>query len=476
MTGNTDAAALGPPVAPLPFDEIVFQPARRVMAPVHVPGDDDDDNEADEAGEGDTNQKTSTSTSTSQGGAMKIPDRPSRGLQRAESMSGNVLVVLEEGNNSGDIDQAQRAYWIQRKIGKTTAGSVRIGYTLRRRNSDGKGDQWEVTPKGSSKPSSSSSTSECGNGVPAADGAAYEMVAIKMYERSKCTRNKANGPAVEIAASQHLARHVADPSFHHVLGVCDVLADDRHVYLIMPYCDGGDLLSILESRGRLEESVARHIFKQLLSALELFQSVGICHRDVSPEHVMVQGGDCYLSGKAHCLQIPYSSSSKEGQGGGSSSITDVKSGTVRRLITPQGQCGQPQYMGPVMLANTEGFDAHATDLWSAGIILFHMLFGVPPFALANNDDPRFFAISTKGQLAECAKAWFRETVEKKQGSSPNGGSSTAPSDEAIDLLQSMLMADPNDRLSLRQILSHPWVTSKDVQRLDSNDMWCRNFQ
>ena len=103
---------------------------------------------------------------------------------------------------------------------------------------------------------------------------------------------------------------------------------------------------------------------------------------------MVQGGGCYLSGKANCLRIPYSSSSKEDQGGGSS-ITDVKSGTVRRLIAPQGQCGQPQYMGPVMLANTEGFDAHATDLWSAGIILFHMLFGVPSFALANNDDPRF---------------------------------------------------------------------------------------
>ena len=259
---------------------------------------------------------------------MKIPDRPSRGLQRAESMSGNVLVVLEKGNNGGDIDQAQRAYWIQRKIGKTAAGSVRIGYTLRRRNSEGKDDQWEVTPKESSKPSSTSSTSECGGGGPAADDAAYEMVAIKMYERSKCISNKANGPAVEIAASQHLARHVADPSFHHVLGTVDVLADDRHVYLIMPYCDGGDLLSVLESRGgRLEESVARHIFKQLLSAFELFQSVGICHRDVSPEHVMVQGGDCYLSGKAHCLQIPYSSSSKEGQEGGSS-ITDVKSGTV----------------------------------------------------------------------------------------------------------------------------------------------------
>ena len=95
------------------------------------------------------------------------------------------------------------------------------------------------------------------------------MVAIKMYEKSKCTPGSnataAVGPAVEIAASQLLARHSGNPAHHHVLGTVEVVADERFVYLIMPYCDGGDLLSVLESRGRLEESVARHVFKQLLS-------------------------------------------------------------------------------------------------------------------------------------------------------------------------------------------------------------------
>ena len=263
MPGDTDASYAqakesGPPVAPLPFDKIALTPARRVMKPVHVP---EEDVQADGAGD---------TASTSQGQAMKIPDRPSMGLQRAESMSGNVLVVLEEGNVGIGINQAQRAYWIQRKIGKTTHGSVRIGYVLRRREveehelgdeSYARGDaQWEVTPKESTT-NSSSSISEGGGGVPAAD-AAYEMVAIKMYDKSKCTSNKASGPAVEVAASQLLARHA--PARHHVLGSVDVLSDERHVYLIMPYCDGGDLLSVLESRGRLVESVARHIFKQIL--------------------------------------------------------------------------------------------------------------------------------------------------------------------------------------------------------------------
>mmetsp|Transcript_15732 Transcript_15732/g.45348 ORF Transcript_15732/g.45348 Transcript_15732/m.45348 type:complete len:600 (-) Transcript_15732:759-2558(-) len=399
----------------------------------------------------------------------RIPDRPSLGLQRAESMSGNVLVVLE-GSSTGvkQADEARRGYWIQRKVGKLTHGSVRIGYVLRRREEEeedlgGELDdlldvqaraQWEMTPQ---KNAVASQDKKQGGGGASSD-AAYEMVAIKMYDRSKVssTSDSNGGPTVEIAASQLLAQHT--PGFYHVLETVEVLADNRFIYLIMPYCNGGDMLSFVESQGRLEENVARHVFKQLLSALDLFQSAGLCHRDLSLEHIMMRGGDCFLSGKGKCLRIPYNSALTQEGGEG---IADVEAGSTRRLISPQGQCGQPEYMGPVMLANREGFDAHATDLWSAAIVLFHMLFGAPPFALANNDDPRFLAISTKGQLADCAKAWCKDL-----GSSRNGQISP-PSDNAIDLLQAMLMADPKDRLSLHQILTHPWVTSDDVKRLDS---------
>ena len=119
-----------------------------------------------------------------------------------------------------------------------------------------------------------------------------------------------------------------------------------------------------------------------------------------------------------------------------------------------------------MLANSQGFDAHATDLWSLGIVLFHMLFGAPPFVLANNDDPRFLAISTKGRLTELTEAW-RKTLEEAGGPSHNG-QTLPPSDDVIELLQALLMADPKDRLTLREISAHPWVASDDVKRLNSS--------
>ena len=447
--GSTDAtysevvAAGLPPVAPPPFDfdggVSAYAPAKRVMAPVHVPGDDDDDDDGNDAD------------------PSRIPSRPSMGLQRAESMSGNVLVVLNEGDGVSNNSNADsyRAYWIQRKIGQLTHGSVRIGYVLRRRRCRAEKEeeedsraQWEVIPQKSNNNEQQAST-------------AYEIVAIKMYDRGSMVSASANGdspPAVEIAASQLLVRHTPAPGLHHVLETVEVLADDRLVYHIVPYCDGGDLFSFVERQrsGRLEENMARHVFKQLLSALGIFQNTGLCHRDVSLEHIMLHGGDCFLSGKGRSIRIPY--------GNDEEGITEVEAGSIRRLISPQGQCGQPHYMGPVMLANSQGFDAHATDLWSLGIVLFHMLFGAPPFVLANNDDPRFLAISTKGRLKVCAKAWCKDL---DAGGPSHNGQISPPSDDAIELLQAMLMADPKDRLSLREILAHPWVASDDVKRPDS---------
>lgn len=69
-----------------------------------------------------------------------------------------------------------------------------------------------------------------------------------------------------------------------------------------------------------------------------------------------------------------------------------------------------------------------------------MLVGLPPFEWASSDDPRFRLIC-RGGLRQLVEQWQRPI-----------------SVEAIDLLQSMLKEDPRDRLSLFQILHHPWVT------------------
>ena len=111
----------------------------------------------------------------------------------------------------------------------------------------------------------------------------------------------------------------------------------------------------------------------------------------------------------------------------------------RRLIRPQGTCGKWIYMSPEILRNKEPFDGHTVDLWAAGVVLFLMLTGFPPWERACVSDERFKYMSA-GYLVQMLTEW-------------NLGLSS----DAMDLLQRMLFQDPKDRLSLEQVRAHPWM-------------------
>lgn len=120
-------------------------------------------------------------------------------------------------------------------------------------------------------------------------------------------------------------------------------------------------------------------------------------------------------------------------------VTDVSEGTTRRLMRPQGQCGQLMYLAPEILEQRP-FDGHSTDMWAAAITLFIMLVGVAPFGMAQCSDKRFEKISQQGGLED-----FLESLD------------VSLSKEAIDLLQNMMWCDPRDRATLAEVMAHPWV-------------------
>lgn len=117
---------------------------------------------------------------------------------------------------------------------------------------------------------------------------------------------------------------------------------------------------------------------------------------------------------------------------------------MRRLLRPQGTCGKHNYMSPEIFENKESFDGFAIDLWAAGVILYIMLTGFPPYDHATRADQRF-EIIVEGQLMEQLRTWDIEI-----------------SDEAGDLLQSMMKVNPRDRLSLEKVMNHPWVTNPEI--------------
>lgn len=113
----------------------------------------------------------------------------------------------------------------------------------------------------------------------------------------------------------------------------------------------------------------------------------------------------------------------------------------RCLIRPQGTCGKWIYMSPEVYLNREPFDGFAVDMWAAGVILFLMLTGFPPWERACATDERF-KYMTAGYLVQMLTEW-----------------ELGLSSDAMDLLQRMLFLDPKDRLSLDQVRAHPWMVN-----------------
>ena len=146
---------------------------------------------------------------------------------------------------------------------------------------------------------------------------------------------------------------------------------------------------------------------------------------------MDENTKCLVIDMGMCLRVPFSNDD--------GSVTDVSAGTLRHLILPQGPCGKPNYISPEVLQNSEPFDGFAIDLWSAGVILFIMVVGLPPFEFAHDHDPRFRMIA-RGGLMAMLNQW---------------GRSISP--QVCDLLQRMLQKHPRNRLSLMEVMDHRWV-------------------
>ena len=172
------------------------------------------------------------------------------------------------------------------------------------------------------------------------------------------------------------------------------------------------------------------------------QKKGVCHRDISLENILMHKDQCIIIDFGMCLRVPYSDPINDG------CVADVSAGTIRRLMRAQGQGGRWTYMAPEIVAQDTMFDGFAVDLWAVAVILYIMLVGLAPFKLAHESD-QLFERFANGQLKETLRHW-----------------NIPISDEACDLLQNMFWRDPCQRLTLAEILEHPWTR----QRRGKEDM------
>jgi serine/threonine protein kinase len=151
-----------------------------------------------------------------------------------------------------------------------------------------------------------------------------------------------------------------------------VVEDKDYTYIIMDFCEDGDLFTqILHQRRYLgQDELIKHVFLQLLDAVEYCHSLGIYHRDLKPENVLCFDGGLRLA------------------------ITDFGLATMD-TVSEEFRTGSAYHMSPEChggpFAPSGTYSPLFNDVWSLGIILLNLLTGRNPWKSASLNDPTFYA-------------------------------------------------------------------------------------
>ncbi|CAL9087149.1 unnamed protein product [Musa textilis] len=216
----------------------------------------------------------------------------------------------------------------------------------------------------------------------------------------------------EIQIMHHLSGH------KNVVTIKGAYEDPFYVHIMMELCAGGELFDRIIERGHYSERKAAELIRVIVGVVEACHSLGVMHRDLKPENFLLVNKDDDSSLKA--IDFGLSVFFKPGQ-----IFTDV--------------VGSPYYVAPEVLCKNYGPEA---DVWTAGVILYILLSGVPPF-WAETQQGIFDAI-LKGVIDFDSDPW------------------PLISESAKDLIRKMLCSTPSERLTAHQVLCHPWICDHGV--------------
>ncbi|KAK9209711.1 hypothetical protein WN944_002079 [Citrus x changshan-huyou] len=211
----------------------------------------------------------------------------------------------------------------------------------------------------------------------------------------------------EVQIMQHLS---GQPNIVEFKGAYE---DMRFVHIVMELCAGGELFDRIIAKGHYSERAAASVFRDIMNVVNVCHTKGVVHRDLKPENFL------FISNDENAIM----------------KVTDFgfsfffEEGKVYREIV-----GSSYYVAPEVLQRKYG---KGIDIWSAGVILYILLSGVPPF----------WAETEKGIFDEILQG----NIDFESSPWPTISSS------AKDLVRRMLTLDPKKRITAAEVLEHPWL-------------------
>ena len=235
-----------------------------------------------------------------------------------------------------------------------------------------------------------------------------EKVAIKIMQKNKIL---SKDDLIRIEREIEILKRLNHPN---VIKIHKIYDDEKKFYIIMEFCENGELFNRIVEKKYLTEDEAALFYYQLINGLEYIHKNNIVHRDLKPENLLLSKNDLLKI-------IDFGLSNYTGN--------DILLGTP---------CGSPCYASPEMVSGKR-YNGYMIDVWSTGIILFAMVCGYLPFE--DNDNEILFS-----KILKC-KIHYPKIM----------GNLT------LDLMKKIITPDPKRRITLEQIKQHPfYLKGKDL--------------
>ena len=193
----------------------------------------------------------------------------------------------------------------------------------------------------------------------------------------------------------------------------------------MEYCDSGDLSQLIKKP--IKEKYVQYYFNQLNEGIKYLRNNNIFHRDIKPKNIL-------LKNNYKILKIADFGLSRE-----------ITSNTMIETV-----CGSPLYMAPEIM-NKKAYN-NQTDLWSIGLILYEMLYGIHPYKNCKNITSLMFEI------------------EKNDISIPPLESKDIKiSNQCMDLLKNLLKKDVKKRIDWLEFCNNIWINKSNENLMNKNN-------
>ena len=217
----------------------------------------------------------------------------------------------------------------------------------------------------------------------------------------------------------------------NVLRMKEYFKENDKIHIITDLLSGGDIIHAVLRRNPYTEADAQLLFSKLFSTIKYLHDNNVVHRDLKPENILLQNPHDFAS------------------------IKIIDFGAAKKNEPPSTPVGTAEYVSPEVILRYMGYETGsytgATDLWSAGVVMFSLLDGSHPFG---GDD-----INDKGTIGCSKQKRLRENTLHRELSFDDR-SWNKLSKSAKDLVSKLLNRDPRTRITAAEALAHPWFTEQ----------------